>query len=927
MDSRSTGFRIILALTSLPQDFNLNNASLKVTLCNTTKIVPASNKDATPIDFAGVTAGSKIEFGLEDGDGFLFGYSELKIPAIAFEKNETEVNEQLRFYLINKDKDSLVVGIYAIFLNKGLFKERARERTSVKTTGATLTKSNSGDKPNSRSPTGSPGRRSNSKGNINEKTNDKNFQAYLNRLVDSHSTQLKTLIDEHNSVNEYIHINKVHNNLPPNFAHDNLETYSPTKLRSSTKLYAESFEADSAALSTSQYKVARFGGDETRDVTPLLEKEKRAFASPDGAYQDEEVSARDQVRREAPSPIRNNRDAPSPIRNRDAPSPVRKNRDAPSPLRRRDTASPSRVNRESASPARLSRLDSKFSDAAFSTPTRRRPTAVDVSGILPREVPDVTYYEAQMTSLNNVIVNQNARIADSDIYVKENQILGAAIEKSEQARKDLQQSVLETTNELKQENRSLERQITNIVGEKEELLQKISQLQNSVHQLTGVLSVTKANLQEAKDINAENELKLTEMSDLKQQFSKLQDTVIETENQKKKDQISYKAALQRFEESVKDAKKTIDNLNQEKRKLIVDVHQLQQELGLEKAAHEATQNELMLTQKKLENAENYREVVIGLETQRDQLTQQLADSRASHARTQHLLQESVETLAHRQKEFEVNEVNFSKETNILAEKLSISETKNDHLSKDLNEQRVKVSELHSTVTQLEQIVCVKEDVEKQLQTTEKHLCEANDDKQAIRKQLEAVCINQDQTNAKLLETEKAGNQLRQVVEEQDQEIEQLTAENIALRENLEVYIPAKGDVIDNAVADYVNSGGSVSKLKLLLIRESEGVYQFGSKKVYIKVEGGKVLIRVGGGFLTIEEFVDQYGPLEIEKFVRTDPLKKLTRNIAVNKALIGKCVNQMERPKNQAYEYKDSSNIRVMNSSPSVQRLNSKGDY
>lgn len=50
-----------------------------------------SNKEATPLDFSGVQLGSKLEFGVEDAEGFMFGYSELKIPNTAFEKNETEV--------------------------------------------------------------------------------------------------------------------------------------------------------------------------------------------------------------------------------------------------------------------------------------------------------------------------------------------------------------------------------------------------------------------------------------------------------------------------------------------------------------------------------------------------------------------------------------------------------------------------------------------------------------------------------------------------------------------------------------------------------------------------------------------------------------------------------------------------------------------
>ena len=50
-----------------------------------------SSKEATPLDFSGVQLGSKLEFGVEDSEGFMFGYSELKIPNSAFEKNETEV--------------------------------------------------------------------------------------------------------------------------------------------------------------------------------------------------------------------------------------------------------------------------------------------------------------------------------------------------------------------------------------------------------------------------------------------------------------------------------------------------------------------------------------------------------------------------------------------------------------------------------------------------------------------------------------------------------------------------------------------------------------------------------------------------------------------------------------------------------------------
>ena len=51
----------------------------------------------------------------------------------------------------------------------------------------------------------------------------------------------------------------------------------------------------------------------------------------------------------------------------------------------------------------------------------------------------------------------------------------------------------------------------------------------------------------------------------------------------------------------------------------------------------------------------------------------------------------------------------------------------------------------------------------------------------------------------------------------------------------------------------------------MFMRESEGVYEFGSRKVLVKVEREKIMIKVGGGYISIDEFLDQYTPVELEK--------------------------------------------------------------
>ena len=87
------------------------------------------------------------------------------------------------------------------------------------------------------------------------------------------------------------------------------------------------------------------------------------------------------------------------------------------------------------------------------------------------------------------------------------------------------------------------------------------------------------------------------------------------------------------------------------------------------------------------------------------------------------------------------------------------------------------------------------------------------------------------------------------------------------------------------LAEYINNFPDRSKLKIMFMRESEGVYEFGSRRIRVKVEKDKILIKVGGGHLSIDEFLDQYTPVELEKLERKDPLKRFAERVAVQKTL------------------------------------------
>lgn len=46
---------------------------------------------------------------------------------------------------------------------------------------------------------------------------------------------------------------------------------------------------------------------------------------------------------------------------------------------------------------------------------------------------------------------------------------------------------------------------------------------------------------------------------------------------------------------------------------------------------------------------------------------------------------------------------------------------------------------------------------------------------------------------------------------------------------------------------------------------------FGTKKIYAKIINNKLVVRVGGGFMGIDEFINTYGESELLKLKRFTP--------------------------------------------------------
>ena len=98
---------------------------------------------------------------------------------------------------------------------------------------------------------------------------------------------------------------------------------------------------------------------------------------------------------------------------------------------------------------------------------------------------------------------------------------------------------------------------------------------------------------------------------------------------------------------------------------------------------------------------------------------------------------------------------------------------------------------------------------------------------------------------------------------------------LKLEQKQPVYIAKKFDKVDEYLSRFINSQPQREQMKIMFLREQEGVYQFGSQRVFVKInKNNQLQVRTGGGYISVEEFIEKMTPGEIEKSRRKDAVNK-----------------------------------------------------
>lgn len=125
----------------------------------------------------------------------------------------------------------------------------------------------------------------------------------------------------------------------------------------------------------------------------------------------------------------------------------------------------------------------------------------------------------------------------------------------------------------------------------------------------------------------------------------------------------------------------------------------------------------------------------------------------------------------------------------------------------------------------------------------------------VREQREQAHKNLLSTNA-MLDNSASGSgeaaermkELLERIKEQDEQIEAMKLYVQQMRSRFQIYVPDKEDPLDTQLAEYINNYPERSKLRIMFMKEGDGVYQFGSRKVYVRVERDRI---TGNSFIGV----------------------------------------------------------------------------
>ena len=551
------------------------------------------------------------------------------------------------------------------------------------------------------------------------------------------------------------------------------------------------------------------------------------------------------------------------------------------------------------------KLRTRYSRAGSKSPGRAGPDMTSI--LMDTETRRyVNEYKNQLEYLRTIIYTLDLKLREQDTWKREVSNLRDENEKGNSSREELRKTLLETTQDLKEESAKLNQLIIDLEGNNKEILRDLKVSNNRVDELETRNHALEIKLAQLEGENVELRAKAKSGEIYKKQLETARNDYITAEKKHNDTLVSLGDKIRNLDEN-------LNRLGSQKKKLIEEngrlnntISELKVQLTQEKTNNADLQHELDVLGQQLKLTQGSVELLKGIQDQRDSILKDLTKMKETNNQLVGQLDSLEREITEKSRDSEANE-RRNRDELLKAQRRSREQEEliNELKGKNGNFRKDNL-ELKNHIITLEQLLCVKEDVYSQLQSANERLSARTADCDSLRSQIDGNGKVIESLNDKIFETEKCLIYLKNVVADKEDYVSNLKKMILEMKDKASVYIPITDDFIDRRLAEFINASNDPNRLTKLFLRERDGVYQFGTKRIYIKIENEKIFIRVGGGFLTLEEFLRTHVPQELERMAVKDPIQVLSKNIAVNKLVSGRSVNDKEKTKVTPLTYKSA---------------------
>ena len=400
-----------------------------------------------------------------------------------------------------------------------------------------------------------------------------------------------------------------------------------------------------------------------------------------------------------------------------------------------------------------------------------------------------------------------------------------------QARTDLQETVKETAEQLQTEANALNALMKTVTEDKiqakEELVRerkRREELEVENDLVKGKVIKLEEELDRAKTLQARLTDSNFAIDSLKRTLSESEKRRLDLQSDLEKSQSLSSSHTDSFKSAGNEWLRQRDQLKSQVRDLESQLVGSQQEVVRTKAEIERLNGELVLSRDLKRRVEELEEENKGLGERNRGLKATLEE-----------METQIQTILDETKSSEARHLSEKKRLNEVLTQVESQLSSQQALNSTLTRQ---IAENKRNISTLEQLCCVKEDLHQVNEELIERWKQAVQEKEKITQELDYLAERTLVQSQMCMEEARLIEKYAEFCEEKEREVEVLKTQVVHYRDRNPVYTPVKEDVVDVALAEFLNDREQT--LLVNFLREDASIYIFGTKRIFMKLENGKI---------------------------------------------------------------------------------------